>query len=524
MSNASRQSGLGLQLHTLPLKSMYASKQALTTALDKLQGTAGHFLKIWLTLKQMGLTDTSAVTVTTSSPNVALKRLFGFGDPSGSFFVPFAHTQRWFLMAEHAGRSIIQTTIKQWADDTAVGSNPTAYLQIARRAENDAFVVKTKRRYPQGLGHGRNGFALQDNSRVQIPDLAFAIWYYRQEDLSDPFSAEALIERLLNDLHLEHSEMEAVFVRDRDWTPTVQSKALTERQLHRIVSSWMGGSATHERIIEESHQQYSLRIQSTMSLPEGPQWLRINPAEQLKSLIQGGSKAILLYGPPRTGKTRAIDDVVPRTDKNRLTIQIHDGWGYDELMVSFRPNEKGDWEWTKGALLQAIRENKKYIILEEINRTQASQALGEVFSLLEEEYRGKQNAIKLRNGETFFIPAETTIIATMNTLDKSTEELDDALLARFAGVEYPPRVEDLITLLQANQITEETTAKVSELFATIQQYYQLGHGSFAGLKPTENVIAYYRARIRPVLQSHLKGYRDQDLANIDEKVDQLFNA
>lgn len=503
---------------------MYASKQALKTALDKLQGTASHFLKIWLTLKQMGLTNTSAVTVTTSSPNEALKRLFAFGDPDGNFFVPFAHTQRWFVMAAHAGRSIIQTTVKQWADNTAVGSNPTAYLQITRSGESDAFVVKATRRYPQGLGHGKNGFALEDDARVQVPDLAFALWYYRQEDLPEPFSADALIERLRDDLHLEQAEMEAVFVRDRDWTPALQKKPLSDSELHQTVTEWMSGRATQERIVKETQQQYSLRIQSTMSLPEGPQWLRVSPAEQLQNLITGGSKAILLYGPPRTGKTRAVDKVIARSDRNRVTIQIHDGWGYDELMVSFRPNEKGEWDWAKGELLQAIQGNKKYIVLEEINRTQASQALGEVFSLLEEKYRGKENAIKLRNGEMFFIPEETVIIATMNTLDKSTEDLDDALLGRFAGVEYPPRVEDLISLLEANKIPEETRAKLSELFATIQQYYPLGHGSFAELKPAGNVIDYYRARIRPVLQSHLKGYRDQDLANIDEKVDQLFNA
>lgn len=503
---------------------MYASRHTLNTALDKLQGTASHFLKIWLTLKQMGLTNTTSVTVTTSSPNEALKRLFSFGDPNGSLFVPFAHTQRWFVMAAHAGRSIIQTTVKQWSDNTAVGSNPTAYLQITRSGESDAFVVRTARRYPQGLGHGKNGFALEDDARVQVPDLAFAIWYYRQENLPDPFSAEALIERLRNDLHLEHAEMEAVFVRDRDWTPALQRTPLSDRELHQIVTEWMEGRATRELIVKESQQQYSLRIQSTMSLPEGPQWLRVNPAEQLQNLIKGGSKAILLYGPPRTGKTRAVDEVIPRSDKNRVTIQIHDGWGYDELMVSFRPNEKGEWTWTRGELLQAIRDKKKYIVLEEINRTQASQALGEVFSLLEEKYRGEANAIKLRNGETFSIPEDTIIIVTMNTLDKSTEDLDDALLGRFAGVEYPPRVEDLIGLLQANKVPEETIAKLSELFATIQQHYPLGHGSFAELKPGGSVIDYYRARVRPVLQSHLKGYRDQDLTNIDEKVDQLFNV
>jgi len=241
-------------------------------------------------------------------------------------------------------------------------------------------------------------------------------------------------------------------------------------------------------------------------------------------LITTGSKAILLLGPPRTGKTRAVDAVVTRSDEDRVTIQIHDGWGYDELMVSFRPNERGEWNWTRGALLEAIREKKKFVILEEINRTQATQALGEVFSLLEEKYRGEANAIKLRNGDLFFIPEDTTIIATMNTLDKSTEDLDDALLGRFACVEYPPRVEDLITILRTQGLDDEVVNNLSELFASIQQYYPLGHGYFADLKPDVNVIDYYRARVRPVLQSHLKGYRDEDLANIDEKVDQLFNA
>jgi 5-methylcytosine-specific restriction protein B len=260
-----------------------------------------------------------------------------------------------------------------------------------------------------------------------------------------------------------------------------------------------------------------------MSLPTGPQWLRIDPTEQLQRLVDSGNKAILLYGPPRTGKTRAVDVVFPRQSEDRVTIQIHDGWGYDELMISFRPNQQGEWDWSKGPLLRAIQDEKRCIVLEEINRTQATQALGEVFSLLEEKYRGPENAIQLRNGEPFFVPAETILIATMNTLDKSTEELDDALLARFAGIEYPPRVEDIISIFQSNRIPEDISTKLRELYSTIQQYYPLGHGYFAEFKPEMSPIDYYRARIRPVLQSHLKNYRDQDLANIDEKVDQLFS-
>ena len=500
---------------------MYVSTESLKTSLDNLHGTANHMLKIWFALKQMGMSRGKPVLVTTSSPDDALKRLFSYGNPDGDFFVPFAHTPRFMTMKSDAGRSIIQTSVNRWIDKTVVETDPTAYLQVTK--EDSGMNVAPNRRYPMGLGYGKNGFALQENVRVQLPDVAFAVWYFRQTDLAEN-SPDYLVARLKDELLLEPSEVEAIFVPDRYWKVALQAKQINDKGLYQLVSTFLGSAKQKEQITIEAEQHYSVRIHSTMSLPEGPQWLRENPADQLKALLSSGSRSILLFGPPRTGKTRAIDRVIPRSEKGRETIQIHDGWGYDELMLSFRPNEKGDWAWTKGPLLKAIQDAKPFIVLEEINRTQATQALGEVFSLLEEKYRGPSYAVRLRNGESFHVPEKTTIIATMNTLDKSTEDLDDALLGRFAGIEYPPRVEDLIEMLTSNKMEKAAIDKLSELFATVQQVYPLGHGYFAELSPKLQVIAYYRARVRPVLQSHLKGFRDNELANIDEKVDQLFNT
>jgi hypothetical protein len=113
---------------------------------------------------------------------------------------------------------------------------------------------------------------------------------------------------------------------------------------------------------------------------------------------------------------------------------------------------------------------------------------------------------------------------TMNNLDRSTEDLDDAILGRVSAVEFPPRVEDLHELLKAAGVVEATSTAIRELFAKIQAVYPLGHGYFADFRNETKPIPFYLARIRPVLQSHLSGYRGTELSDIDEKVDQLFGG
>lgn len=500
---------------------MYLTAKSIQIALSRLFGTADHMLKIWFTLKQMGMQVDNPVLVDTSSPTEALKRLFAYGDPNDDFFVPFAHTDRFLTMKKDAARSIVQTNIVRWCESgSVVGVDPTDYLDIEK---NDNLIkVQPGRRYPLGLGYGINGFARDEAARVTVPDLSFAVWYYRQTHIETNTTPSDLVQSLKADLHLESGEVEAVFSNDQNWEPDYQASQLTDPQLHAAVSEWRKASPKPVVLVQEPQPRYSMRIHTAMSISDGPRWLSSDPADQLKKLVDSGCKAILLYGPPRTGKTRAIDSYIPRTDAHRVTIQIHDGWGYDELMVSLRPKPDGTWDWHKGPLLKAIQDKKQCIVLEEINRTQATQALGEIFSLLEDKYRGSNNAITLRNGEQFFIPEDTLFIATMNTIDKSTEDVDDGLLGRFGTIEYPPRIEDLIDIINQNQLAEPISVKLRELFTTISPYYPLGHGYFVHFQKTSNPIDVYKTRIRPVLQSHLKGYRDEDLHTIDEKVDQLF--
>ena len=508
---------------------MFINNITLVRSLSALYGTSGQLLKIWFTLKHMGLgRNPNGVEIDTANSTPSLKRLFFCGASDGRFYIPFAHTPRYLTMKYDASRSIIQTTIQRWASSgSVVTCDPTEFLDIAQ-TERNKLLITPSRRYPFGLGVDESGFALEDGRRVSIPIHAFSIWYGKTTDIpvgDEP--ASYLVNQMLGDLNISPAERELIFVDDKIEIAT-QMTVLEDRDIFESCSKFIDGDGELTSVVfPETFNQYTRKFKSMISGMDQPEWMRSSPKDEVNFLLKEGAKAILLLGPPRTGKTRLIDQLFDRSDENRCTIQIHDGWGYDNLIQGLKPDPDGKWNWENGPLKVAIEKRKTIIVLEEINRTAISQALGEVFSLIEEDYRGEKNAISLRSGEKFFIHKDVVFIMTMNTVDKSTEEVDDALMGRVAAVELPPRAEDLSEMLFANSIPADTRKKLGELFAEILSIYPLGHGYFAGLRgelTTIQVIRHYKARIRPVLSNFLGKLKAAELAKIDNIVDELFGS
>lgn len=503
----------------------YVDEETLRRCLSQLQGTAGTLFRIWLTLKHMGLESGSSVSITTTNPTTSLVRLFGCGHPDGRLYTPVASIPSDRFMNADAGRSIIQTTVRQWFDGSGVYS-PTELLSVKEgppEGRAQPLVVSTKRGYPEGLGRGKEGFAHAQGKRVSIPRLAFAVWYGRQSpitDESDP--ATYLLAQMRRELHLSPAEDVCIFV-ERDLPISTSPTPLDDASVYRIIRSLDEAQYTSVEI-EEPIEIHRNRVRSMQTTTQGPPWLASNPEDTLREVLVAGAKAVLLYGPPRTGKTRAIDSLFPRNDPRRTTIQIHDGWGYEQLVQGYRPKADQSFGYELGSLTQALEDGKEIIVLEEINRTLISQSIGEVFSLIEEAYRGESNKIFLRDNSPFWIDANAIFFLTMNTVDKSTEDVDDALIGRLTCVEFPPRVESLAEMLVARGTSPATTEKMCRLFAQIQGAYPLGHGYFAEFGPTTNPILFYKTRIRPVLRNHLQHHKALELATIDNMVDELFPA
>jgi 5-methylcytosine-specific restriction protein B len=506
--------------------SIYVNATTLDTALEKLYGTAGHLLKIWFTLKHMGLVQgADPVEVTTSNSTPSLKRLFSCGAGDGRFYIPFAHTPRYLTMQHDAARSIIQTTVQRWATSgSVVTCDPKEFLDF-KSGEGIPLTVSTGRRYPLGLGIGESGFALENGARVAVPIKSFAVWYGRKTEIPDGADqASFLTENMLRELKISPGERAVIFV-DDDLEIKTRKTPLTDKDIFAACQPFIKGEHEPSVKVEEEFSNYERRVRSMVSGLNLPVWLRTSPEDTVRELLADGAKAILLYGPPRTGKTRLIDSIEARSSPNRETIQIHDGWGYDHLIEGFKPDENGRWEWKAGPLKAAVENGHSFIVLDEINRTAITQALGEVFSLIEDAYRGTDKAIVLRSGKTFSIPENVIFLMTMNTVDKSTEDVDDALLGRIAAVEFPPRAEDLNQMLIDNGVPPEVRERLGQLFAEILKIYPLGHGYFVGLKgevSNTEVIRYYKTRVRPVLANFFGDLKRQELAKIDNFVDEMF--
>lgn len=176
------------------------------------------------------------------------------------------------------------------------------------------------------------------------------------------------------------------------------------------------------------------------------------------------SRQLIFYGPPGTGKTRrakieavrivkndpyfseedalhifsasASSDETEDTDRKQIRkqiriVQFHPGYSYNDFMETIDMTRKGYADRIFKEFADQARQDKEkpyVLIIDEINRANVSEVLGELLYGI--EYRGASITTEV-SGKSFSVPENLYIIGTMNTADRSLQNLDYAVRRRF---------------------------------------------------------------------------------------------
>jgi len=221
---------------------------------------------------------------------------------------------------------------------------------------------------------------------------------------------------------------------------------------------------------------------------------------------------VLLYGPPGTGKSylmkevqnlflakysgasgmscgvdttaerKAFSEIMPVGRGCSRWVTFHQGYAYEDFVIGLRPQASGavqggiGLEVRAGVLLELAAESLDgagLLLIDEINRGNASRIFGEFITLMEPDkrlrgdgseaattvavtlpYLAESQTVRLESGveipREFRMPKHVYTLASMNSVDKSIAPIDSAIRRRFYVIHLHPQKEDLVNAAGAS--------------------------------------------------------------------------
>jgi len=184
-------------------------------------------------------------------------------------------------------------------------------------------------------------------------------------------------------------------------------------------------------------------------------------------------------------------------------VTFHQGYSYEDFIIGLRPASRTDGSTTgglslepkEGALLDLAARTgsgRGLLLIDEINRGNASRIFGEFITLMEADkrlapdgsigkstvtvtlpYIGTSQKIDLGDGVTisqqFNMPRNIYTLASMNSVDKSVAPLDAAIRRRFHIINLRPTSEDLARAAGVNGAKSEVAEVAVSLLISLNR-------------------------------------------------------
>ena len=216
-----------------------------------------------------------------------------------------------------------------------------------------------------------------------------------------------------------------------------------------------------------------------------PYYSNSETVASIDTQFHGGENKIF-YGVPGSGKSYYIEQHYSVNENNSMRVVFHPDYTYSDFVGQILPKivkgengseDKLKYEFIPGPFTKILKkandnpEQQFYLIIEELNRGNAPAIFGEIFQLLDRNESGESkysitNAeiadIVFENTETpIKIPANLSILATMNTSDQNVFTMDTAFQRRWIMVHIPNKFESpqADCLIVDTQITWKAFAK-----------------------------------------------------------------
>lgn len=276
------------------------------------------------------------------------------------------------------------------------------------------------------------------------------------------------------------------------------------------------------------------------------------PEAELHSMLKQwqSKKNLILQGPPGTGKTwlakrlaKALIGQKIVSDEQLRVVQFHPALSYEDFVRGYRPSGDGRLVLTDGVFLQVVQaaiaqpDVEHVLVIEEINRGNPAQVLGEMLTLLESSKRSRADAMELAyskaRGEKVYVPENLYVVGTMNVADRSLALVDLALRRRFAFVNLVSSLNSVWHQWCASkglddaaiaQIQTRMQALNDEIAAdrTLGLQFQIGHSYVTPHEPVHDARAWFAEVVQSEIGPLLHEYWFDSPERADKAIAQLL--
>lgn len=209
---------------------------------------------------------------------------------------------------------------------------------------------------------------------------------------------------------------------------------------------------TSQRTIDESDEESGADVKedpAQVPMPETANGTAEEPWDESR-----GGMNLIVFGAPGVGKSTYIrKEILKNVPDSRVRrVVFHPDYTNAEFVGQLLPKGEGQefsYRFEPGPFCLSLRdaeadsEHHHYLVVEEINRGHAAAIFGEVFQLLDRDENGRSRfavahpeaAARIypeqKGAHDIRIPANLSLIATMNSADQNVGTLDNAFLRRW---------------------------------------------------------------------------------------------